>query len=111
MSDLRAYLNSVNYSSNGTGNTVTLICDEPVDVTTTDGDYKDFFITVRPGAFATGFKVTVKYEGLAEPVEYDQFWPGSAHWNYDSYYFAPGVHRYPRQFTVRPGYSIGIRVN
>lgn len=102
------YKDDLHYSAHSTGNTITLICDEPVQL---NDEYTDFFITLRPGALAEGFKVTVKFEGVAEPVEFDQFWPGSGNWAYGSYMYEPNTPRYPRQFTIKPGYSMGTRIN
>lgn len=114
MVPLNNYLHSINYHGNATGKSITLICDEPVDLTpdpSAETPYKDFFITLRPGALATGFTVTVKFEGIAEPVVFTQFDPEAADWAYENYYAAPGIHKYPRMFTILPGYSMGTRVN
>ena len=108
MAQLEQYLQSIHYQGNGTGNTVTLICDDPVQLT---NDYTDFFITLRPGALSNGFKVTVKYVGIEQPVEYTQFDPTAANWAYGAYEYAPGISKYPRQFTIKPGFSMGTRVN
>ena len=108
MIPLTNYLHSINYHGNGTGKTITLNCPEPVQLT---ADYKDFFITLRPGALAEGFKVTVKFEGIDQPKVFDKFDPNSPNWAYENYYAAPGIHKYPRMFTILPGYSMGTRVN
>lgn len=115
MAQLNSYLSSINYHANGTGKTITLICDEPVqlgpDPNNPENPYTDFFITLRPGALATGFTVTVKFEGVAEPHVFTQFDPDATDWAYGTYMYAPNVPRYPRQFTIKPGYSMGTRVN
>ena len=108
LSTLNPYLNELHYHGNGTGKTITLICDEPVELS---DEYTDFYITLRPGALAKGFTVTVKFEGLTEPHVFTQFDPDATDWAYGSYMYAPGVQRYPRQFTIKPGYSMGTRVN
>lgn len=109
MAQLNTYLHSINYEGNGTSKTITLICDDPVQLT--NDEYTDFFITLRPGALATGFTVSVKYEGVAQPQEFTQFDPEASNWAYGTYMYAPNVHRYPRQFTIKPGYSMGARLN
>lgn len=117
MTQLNTYLHEMNYSSNPTGKTVTLICDEPVQLGPDPNDpnnpYTDFFITLRPGALANGFVVTVKYEGVDEPVVYDQYDPESSHWylNLPTQVDAYGNYLYPRKFCIRPSYSIGARIN
>jgi hypothetical protein len=104
--ELDTYLHGeggLNYSSEPTGQTMTLYCDDPVQLNASN--YTDFFITLRPGSLCKGFVVTVKYQGVEEPVVYNKFNPGAAEWAYGAY------PQYPRGFAIRPGNIMGAKVN
>jgi hypothetical protein len=108
MADLQAYLAQINYIGHGTGKEVTLICDDPVQLN--NDEFTDFFITLRPGALANGFVLTVKYENIADPVVYRQYDPTSEQWAYTDYYDIDHNQLYPRKFCIRPGNSMGARI-
>lgn len=105
----------LHYHAVGTGKTLTLNCGDGVQLN--PNEYTNFFITVRPGALGKGFVVKVKYEGVDEPVEYQQFNPENEAWAYapemgEHGYWTPNhLPKYPRGFSVQPRTVIGYRLN
>jgi hypothetical protein len=102
----------LHYNAHGTGKTITLICDEPVQLST--DQYTKFFITLRPGCLGKGFVVKVKYEGVDEPQVFNKFNPDHAEWSYggDNGYWTPShLEKYPRGFSVQPRTVQGYRLN
>ena len=63
------YANTLGYTTQGEGNTITLDCGEGVKLNETSETH--FFIGLRPGALKYGFKVKVYVLGNAEPYVFD----------------------------------------
>jgi hypothetical protein len=85
-------LEEMNYSSNGDGKTMTLTCEEPVQLTSTP---TPFIITLRPGALHKGFQVKVNYEGGSYTI--NKYNPNHPEYGY------VGNAQLPRKFCVKPG--------
>jgi hypothetical protein len=102
---LNGYLHGdggLNYISEPAGKTITLICDEPVQLNA--DEYTDFHISLRPGCLGKGFVVTVNYADTTSET-FNQFDPTNAEWALGDY------PEYPRAFCILPGKRMNVPLN
>ena len=88
MDNLNEYLGELGYEAHPAAedaNILTLDC-RGKNITLNETTQTVFYLAVRPGAFAKGFKIQVKYEGDDTYYETTQYWGGNL-----AYRMKPGV--------------------
>lgn len=96
MSNLRAYLQTVNYTSEPGDKTMTLVC--PTEgVTLNTSSWTHFIITLRPGALAKGFTIEIELaNGDTKTI---------------TKYVANTANFTTNQFCIQPGRLINFNIN